>query len=102
MDPSTQVTGKATNQELGELFGLTICLGERFVDTDEIERLIKANVDKTVIVVDVDGEIQNLFVHSVDDEGFVCDIAAEMTQPPAQAYWIRFTDVREVATSEKP
>jgi len=59
------------------------------VDTDEIERLIKANVDKTVTVVDVDGEIQNLFVHRVDDEGFVCDIAAEMTQPPAQAYWIR-------------
>jgi hypothetical protein len=49
------------------------------VDTDEIERLIKANVDKTVTVVDVDGEIQNLFVHSVDEEGFVCDVAAEMT-----------------------
>jgi hypothetical protein len=84
---------------LGELFGLTICLGERFVDTDEIERLLKANVDKTVTVVDVDGEIQNLFVHSVDEEGFVCDIAAEMTQPPAQAYWVRFTDVREVRSA---
>jgi len=66
------------------------------VDTGEIERLIKANVDKTVTIVDVDGEKQNLFVHSVDDEGFVCDIAAEMTQPPACAYWVRFTDVREV------
>ena len=66
------------------------------MDTHEIERLIKANVDKTVTIVDVDGEIQNLFVHSVDDEGFVCDIAAEMTQPPAGAYWVRFTDVREV------
>jgi hypothetical protein len=51
---------------LGKPFGLTICFGERFVDTDEIERLIKANVDKTVTVVDVDGEIQNLFAHSVD------------------------------------
>jgi len=71
-------------------------LGERFVDTDEIERLIKANVDKTLTVVDVDGGIQHLFVHSVDEEGFVCDIAAEMTQPPARAYWVRFTDVREV------
>ena len=69
------------------------------MDTDEIERLLKANVDKTVTVVDVDGEIQNLFVHSVDEEGFVCDIAAEMTQPPAQAYWIRFTDVREVRSA---
>jgi hypothetical protein len=35
-------------------------------------------------------------VHSVDEEGFVCDVAAEMTQPPACAYWVRFTDVREV------
>jgi hypothetical protein len=65
------------------------------VDADEIERLIKANVDKTVTVVDVDGGIQNLFVHSVDDEGFVCDVAAEMTQPPAYANWVRFTDIRE-------
>jgi len=66
--------------------------GERFVDSSEIERLIRANVDKTVTVVDVDGEIQNMFVHSVDEEGFVCDIAADMTQPPACAYWVRFTD----------
>ena len=71
-------------------------LGERFVDPVEIERLLRANVDKTVTVLDVDGGIQNLFVHSVDEEGFVCDIAAEMTQPPPQAYWVRFTDVREV------
>ncbi len=66
------------------------------MDTDEIERVLRANVDKTVTVVDVDGETQHLFVHSVDEEGFVCDIASEMTQPPAQAYWVRFTDVREV------
>ena len=71
-------------------------LGERFVDSNEIERLIRANVDKTASVVDVDGEIQNLFVYSVDEEGFVCDIAAEMTQPLACAYWVRFSDVREV------
>jgi hypothetical protein len=66
------------------------------VDSIEIERLIRANVDKTVTIVGVDGEIQNLFVHSVDEEGFVCDIAADVTQPPACAYRARFTDVREV------
>jgi hypothetical protein len=71
-------------------------VGDRFVDLNEIERLIRANVDKTVAVIDVDGEIQNLFVHSVDEEGFVCDIAAEMTQPATCAYWVRFTDIREV------
>lgn len=56
------------------------------MDTREIHQLIKANVDRIVTVVDVDGEIQNLFVHSVDDEGFVCDTASKMTQPPACAY----------------
>jgi hypothetical protein len=76
-----------------------MCLGSELVDADEIERLIKANVDKTVTIVDVDGGIQNLFVHSVDDEGFVCDIVAEMTQPRACAYWVRFTDVREVRSA---
>jgi hypothetical protein len=76
----------------------------RSVGPDEIERLIKANVGKTLAVLDVDGGTQNLFVHSVDEEGFVCDVAAEMTQPPACAYWVRFTDVREVhpATDELP
>ena len=43
------------------------------MDTDEIVRLLKANVDKTVCVVYVDGETENLFVHNVDDEGFVSD-----------------------------
>ena len=69
------------------------------VNAAEIAQIIRANVDKAVTIVDVDGEIQNLFVHSVDDEGFVCDIAAEMTQPSACAYWVRFTDVREVRSA---
>ena len=70
------------------------------MDPDEIERLIRANVEKTVTVLDVDGGIQNLFVHSVDEKGFVCNIATELTQPPACAYWVRFTDVREVHLAE--
>jgi hypothetical protein len=70
------------------------------VKTREIERLIRANVDKIVTVVDVDGVKQNLFVHTVDEEGFVCDVATEMTQPPACAYWVRFTDIREVHSVE--
>jgi hypothetical protein len=61
----------------------------------EIEQIIRANIDKTVCVVDVDGTTQTLFVHSVDEEGFVCDIATEMSDPPRYAYWVRFTDVRE-------
>jgi hypothetical protein len=71
-------------------------IGERAVDSTEIERLIRANVNKTVTIVDVDGGVQKLFVHTVDEEGFVCDNAADVTQPPACAHWVRFTDVREV------
>jgi len=43
---------------------------------EEIQQVIKANIDKTVCVVYVDGKTEELFVHTVDDEGFVCDIAA--------------------------
>ena len=74
--------------------------GERFVKADEIEQVIKANIDRTVSVVYADGGTEKLFVHTVDEEGFVCDIVAEMTQPPACAYWVRFTDIREVRPSE--
>jgi hypothetical protein len=35
-------------------------------------------------------------VHTMDDEGFVCDLVNEMTEPPRYAYWVRFTDVLEV------
>ena len=70
------------------------------MDPNEIKRIIRANIDKTVRVVDVDGTTQTLFVHSVDEEGFVCDIESEMTQPPRCAYWVRFTDVREVVSRD--
>ncbi len=66
---------------------------------DEIKQVIEANIDKTVCIIDVDGITQELFVHTVDDEGFVCDAANGMSQP-AYAYWIRFTDVREVRPLE--
>lgn len=61
----------------------------------EIERIIRANIDKMVRVVYADGTTHKLRVHTVDDEGFVCDLATETQQPP-YAYWVRFTDVREV------
>ena len=47
-----------------------------------------------------DDESDELFVHTVDDEGFVCDMANEMSQPPPYAYWVRFTDVREARATE--
>ena len=64
--------------------------------TDEIERCIRANVNRTVFVVYADGESEDLFVHHVDDEGFVCDIVAAMAQPPASAKNEPLKFVREV------
>ena len=66
----------------------------------EIVQIIRANIDKRVRVVYVDGTTENLLVHTVDDEGFVCDLATETGQPPHHAYWVRFTDVREVRDQE--
>ena len=63
---------------------------------EEIERIILDNIDKAVSVVYTDGTAQELFVHTADDEGFVCDLASEMTEPPRYAYWVRFTDLFEV------
>jgi tetratricopeptide (TPR) repeat protein len=65
------------------------------VNPTEIEQIIRANIDKPVQVTYTDGTSQTLFVHTVDDEGFVCDVASEMSQPPRYAYWVRFADVRD-------
>jgi hypothetical protein len=69
------------------------------VKTDEIESVIRANVDKTVCVVYRDGTSDNLLVHTVDQEGFVCDIDTEKTEPPAYAYWVFFSAIREARPS---
>jgi hypothetical protein len=42
---------------------------------DEIVEVIQANIDETVCVTYDDGRTEKLLVHTVDDEGFVCDIA---------------------------
>ena len=93
--------GQSVYLELEKLFRLPIDLETDLLDTAEIEGLIRANVDKTVTIVDADGKTQNLLVRCVDDERFVCDIAAEMTRPPACAYLVRFTNVREVRDAEE-
>jgi hypothetical protein len=69
------------------------------VIAEEVERFIRARVGKTVCVVYQDGETENLFVHKMDDEGFVCDLANDVTEPPAGAYWVRFTDVNEARSA---
>jgi hypothetical protein len=63
---------------------------------DEIVEVIQANIDETVCVTYDDGRTEKLLVHTVDDEGFVCDIAtAENEETPPYAYWVRFRDVTD-------
>jgi hypothetical protein len=66
---------------------------------DEVKRIVRENIDKTVSIIYFDGTTQDLLVHTVDDEGFVCDLMSEMSEPPRYAYWVRFTDVREAHPS---
>jgi hypothetical protein len=69
------------------------------VNTTEIEHIVSANIDKTVCVVYADGTTEKLLVllvHTVDDEGFVCDSATKTGQQPPYAYCVRFIDIREV------
>ena len=67
--------------------------------TEEVERFIRGSVGKIVCVVYKDGETENLFVHKVDDEGFVCDLGRDVTEPPAGEYWVRLTDVNEARSA---
>ena len=64
---------------------------------DQMADTLRASIDQRVEVTYTDGKTEELLVHTVDDEGFVCDIARpESSDPPEYAYWVRFTDVREV------
>ena len=64
---------------------------------DQIAEMLRANIDQVVVVAYSDEKTEELLIHTVDDEGFVCDIVRpETSDPPEYAYWVRFTDVREV------
>jgi hypothetical protein len=64
---------------------------------DQIADTLRASIDQTVQVTYTDGKTEEVLVHTVDDEGFACDIArSETSDPPEYAYWVRFTDVSAV------
>jgi hypothetical protein len=44
------------------------------VKPDELKLIIRANIDKAVSVTYADGGTEKVFVHTVECEGFVCDI----------------------------
>jgi hypothetical protein len=71
--------------------------------TDEVIGTLKANIGRTVRVIYTGGETELLFIHSVDDEGFVNDPISpdENTHPPdKQEWWARFEDITEVHAVE--
>jgi hypothetical protein len=68
--------------------------------SEDIQKVIEANVDRTVEVTDEDGMMQTLLVHTVDEEGFTCDVVSEIVSVPRAAYWIRFRHLRDVRPLE--
>jgi hypothetical protein len=67
--------------------------------TDEVIATLKANIGRTVRVTYTGGETDLVFIHSVDDEGFVNDPISpdEKIYPPdKQGWWARFEDIAEV------
>jgi hypothetical protein len=70
---------------------------------NEIVVTLKANVGRTVRVTYIGGETEVLFVHSVDDEGFVTDPISpdeKISPPDVQGWWVRFEAIAEVKAVE--
>jgi len=67
--------------------------------TEDVISTLKANIGKTVRVIYSSGDTELLFVHSVDEEGFVNDPVApeDKSYPPdAMGWWARFEWINEV------
>jgi hypothetical protein len=55
--------------------------------TKEMSDIVKANVDKTVRVTYSNGEADLALVLTVDDEGFVYDLASVPPEERKTSYW---------------
>ena len=63
---------------------------------DEIIRIVKANVDKSVILKFGSGKIMAGVILTVDREGFVYDPDPPETRKANPLYWTPFRDITEV------
>jgi hypothetical protein len=71
--------------------------------TEEIIRVLKANIAKAVKVTYQDGDTDLVLVLTVDDEGFVFDDLASLRQEERKTgYWTRFSDLAEVQPVSSP
>jgi hypothetical protein len=65
---------------------------------DEIIRVVRANVDKLVIITPKTGEADLALVLTVDDEGLVYDLASLKPEDRKAAYWTSFSEIADVRT----
>jgi len=64
--------------------------------TNEISNLARANIDKTVKITYSNGETELALVQSVDDEGFVYDLASIPAEKRKTPYWTAFSEVERI------
>jgi hypothetical protein len=63
---------------------------------EEITAVLRANVAKTVKVIYRDGDTALALVQSVDDEGFVYDLAYLSGAERTTAFWTAFSEIADV------
>ncbi len=68
---------------------------------DEIIQIVKANVDKSVVLKFDSGEVMTAVVVTVDVEGFVYDPDPPETRETNPLYWTPFLDLTEVRPDER-
>jgi len=66
---------------------------------DEIIRVVRANVDKLVIITHKTGEVDLALVLTVDDEGLLYDLASVKPEDRITEYWTSFSEIADVRTS---
>jgi hypothetical protein len=62
--------------------------------------IVTANLDKTVRVTYRNGETDLALVLTVDDEGFVCDLASVRPEDRKTAFWSAFSEIAEIESAE--
>ena len=63
---------------------------------EEMAAITKANIDRTVTVRFRNGESDLALVLTVDDEGFVYDLASLEPQDRKTSFWTAFSEVEEI------
>jgi hypothetical protein len=70
---------------------------EKLMTRDEVESLLRANEDKRLRITFRDGVIQDVDIHSVDQDGFLH--SGPDGENPAY-FWTRFESVTDILTPD--